>query len=507
MSRQSPPGAPEPEAALGRLPAPAVNALGTAATNATATRRPHTVTSPTAALAMAHCPCRCHAAMRRRRLSPPPLAHLHHTCSNHSPPKRRLRVNAPWWTTPAPTHRPACKKTAAAALRDHCHRHGVTTTFSRRIPPSPRSARKAKYPHQRRAREPHRPIQSARVAVSRAYTWLSTAFWRRPTHRNDTPLHAQQAARVRESSLRPTRGATCKRITVSATPHQTVGRQDQYRKRSHSAVSQKKQVSSWPEDTLTATLARGRRSQPPPPSTIFLPPHPHPSSRPLAPVHRRTHTSTAPRTPPPAAEKVAVPPTAPLTVAIASPTAAPDTPPIPTTATRCQRVPAVATAAVVGAVLLLTPTITATAGVATGSNRPVAAAPATGAAGGHLPPSGAADPSTGKRPPPVTAAASPPVSHSLRGMRRPPPPPARTTDDGDPSLSARLAPARPGPMDATVPSVQRETTDPQPGQEVRTVAAEGEGGCTQVDGACIMMGEEQGEMQSRLGKGAGRRGG
>lgn len=194
-------------------------------------------------------------------------------------------------------------------------------------------------------------------------------------------------------------------------------------------------------------------------------------------------------------------------MAIASPTAAPDTPPIPTTATRCQRVPAVATAAVVGAVLLLTPTITATAGVATGSNRPVAAAPATGAAGGHLPPSRAADPSAGKRPPPVTAAASPPVSHSLRGMRRPPPPPARTTDDGDPSLSARLAPARPGPMDATVPSVQRDTTDPQPGQEVRTVAAEGGGGCTHVDGACIMMGEEQGKMQRRLGKGAGRRGG
>lgn len=303
----------------------------------------------------------------------------------------------------------------------------MTTTFSRRIPPSPRSARKAKYPHQRRAREPHRPIQSARVADPRAYTWLSAAFWRRPTHRNDTPLHAQQAARVRESSLRPTRGAT--------------------------------------------------------------------------------HTSTAPRTPPPAADKVAVHPTAPLTMAIASPTAAPDTPPIPTTATRCQRVPAVATAAVVGAVLLLTPTITATAGVATGSNRPVAAAPATGAAGGHLPPSRAADPSAGKRPPPVTAAASPPVSHSLRGMRRPPPPPARTTDDGDPSLSARLAPARPGPMDATVPSVQRDTTDPQPGQEVRTVAAEGGGGCTHVDGACIMMGEEQGKMQRRLGKGAGRRGG
>lgn len=185
-------------------------------------------------------------------------------------------------------------------------------------------------------------------------------------------------------------------------------------------------------------------------------------------------------------------------MAIASPTAAPDTPPIPTTATRCQRVPAVATAAVVGAVLLLTPTITATAGVATGSNRPVAAAPATGAAGGHLPPSRAADPSAGKRPPPVTAAASPPVSHSLRRMRRPPPPPARTTDDGDPSLSARLAPARPGPMDATVPSVQRDTTDPQPGQEVRTVAAEGGGGCTHVDGACIMMGEEQGKMQEVL---------
>lgn len=113
----------------------------------------------------------------------------------------------------------------------------MTTTFSRRIPPSPRSARKAKYPHQRRAREPHRPIQSARVADPRAYTWLSAAFWRRPTHRNDTPLHAQQAARVRESSLRPTRGATCKRITVSATPHQKVGRQDQYRKRGHSTVS------------------------------------------------------------------------------------------------------------------------------------------------------------------------------------------------------------------------------------------------------------------------------